>query len=144
MIGNIYTFVIDIPIVAKGRSRSTIVKSNKCVNGITIRHYTPNKTKEFEQELSLVVKRKMMAAGFELAVKRPMWVGIEFLFSKDTSKGQEFHTKRPDLDNLVKSTKDALNKVLYWDDSYVCKMSCDKGFNIVNKDKIIIKFKYLK
>ncbi|HHK41746.1 MAG TPA: RusA family crossover junction endodeoxyribonuclease, partial [Planctomycetaceae bacterium] len=38
------------------------------------------------------------------------------------------HTSRPDLDNLVKSTKDALNGLAWRDDSQVVELSAGKCY----------------
>jgi Holliday junction resolvase RusA-like endonuclease len=47
---------------------------------------------------------------------------------KDTLKGLP-HTKKPDLDNLMKAVLDAINGVIYQDDSQVYRFSCVKLYS---------------
>lgn len=44
---------------------------------------------------------------------------------KDQAVG-EFHTKKPDADNLVKGVFDSLNKLVWKDDNQVCKILAKK------------------
>jgi Holliday junction resolvase RusA-like endonuclease len=41
----------------------------------------------------------------------------------------EWHTGRPDLDNLEKFVKDALNKIYWRDDSLICQTTCRKLYS---------------
>lgn len=45
---------------------------------------------------------------------------------KKTKRPGEWHTKRPDLDNIVKAVKDAAKGILWLDDSQVCKVYAEK------------------
>ena len=40
--------------------------------------------------------------------------------------GEHYHTKKPDLDNLVKFAKDCLNELAWRDDSQVVKLTATK------------------
>ena len=66
-------------------------------------------------------------------VDGPVAMQVEFLFSKPKSwskkKKEEakWHTSKPDIDNLLKSVKDALNGVAYKDDSQVCMVNMRKS-----------------
>ena len=42
--------------------------------------------------------------------------------------GQMYHTKKPDLDNLVKFVKDCLNGLAWHDDSQVVKLTATKNY----------------
>lgn len=42
--------------------------------------------------------------------------------------GITLHTKRPDLDNLCKAIKDALNEICYKDDAQVCSLIASKYY----------------
>ena len=62
----------------------------------------------------------------------PVGLKIDFLFeipkswSKSKKESAKWHTSRPDSDNLAKTVKDALNGVLYDDDSQVAWMQVSK------------------
>ena len=43
--------------------------------------------------------------------------------------GEIKHTKKPDLDNLIKFTKDCLNGVVWKDDSQVCSIVAQKQYD---------------
>ena len=42
--------------------------------------------------------------------------------------GREWYNRRPDLDNCIKSLKDALNKIAWQDDSQVCQVYASKEY----------------
>jgi Holliday junction resolvase RusA-like endonuclease len=48
---------------------------------------------------------------------------------KSLPKGQVFMTKRPGLDKLVRSVKDALRGVLYRDDAQVVRLTASKTYH---------------
>jgi Holliday junction resolvase RusA-like endonuclease len=41
----------------------------------------------------------------------------------------QYHIKKPDTDNLIKTVKDALNEVLYKDDSIICEVEAKKIYS---------------
>lgn len=43
----------------------------------------------------------------------------------------EWHTTKPDADNLQKTAFDAANKIVWEDDNQVCKVSCTKVYGEV-------------
>lgn len=48
---------------------------------------------------------------------------------KSLAKRIRYHTKKPDLDNLEKSIKDALKGIFYRDDSLIVSMESIKGYS---------------
>jgi len=58
-------------------------------------------------------------------------------FLKDSAP--EWHTGRPDLDNLCKFTTDALNRIYWHDDSLICQMTAKKLYSERPRTEIIIK-----
>ena len=50
----------------------------------------------------------------------------------------EYHTGRPDIDNLQKFVQDSLNKVFYRDDSLICKIISEKVYSDVPRTEIIL------
>ena len=65
-------------------------------------------------------------------VDGPVHMRASFVFAKPKSWTKKrkaeakWHTRRPDLDNLIKSVKDALNAVAYRDDAQVFSIKADK------------------
>jgi Holliday junction resolvase RusA-like endonuclease len=55
---------------------------------------------------------------------------------KDTAP--EWHTGRPDLDNLTKFLQDSLNKIFYRDDSLICQLSAKKIYSERPRTEIIL------
>lgn len=53
-------------------------------------------------------------------------------------RGWIFHTKRPDLDNLIKFVKDCLNGVVYQDDSQVFSIQAEKRYSEDPKTEVFI------
>ena len=84
---------------------------------------------------------KCMSHAPERQILGPIEMHLIFLFSrpaahygtgknegrlKDSAPG--YHTKRPDLDNLIKFVKDALNGVFYRDDSQIVFIKAIKKY----------------
>ena len=65
---------------------------------------------------------------------KPLFLKCRFCFevpkswSKVKKANTYYHTGKPDLDNLVKALKDALNGVIYVDDAQVCRLDAEKHY----------------
>lgn len=77
----------------------------------------------------------------------PLRVDLLFFFRRPKShfnkKGlkkdaPKFHTKKPDIDNLIKFVLDALNKVFWKDDSQVVFVCAEKLYNDREGIRILI------
>lgn len=99
--------------------------------------YTPKPSKDYEKLVSITAKSAMNKAGLQMT-KMPCKIELNFLLpiAASTSKkktelmnrGEIKHTKKPDLDNLVKQVCDALNDVVWEDDSQVVEMIAYKRY----------------
>ena len=79
------------------------------------RTYTPRKVREAEDFIAWAAKgRKVVLQAGPVSLTLRFYLG-------EGRKG-----RRPDLDNLVKLVKDALNGVLYRDDSQVSHLEADR------------------
>jgi Holliday junction resolvase RusA-like endonuclease len=127
----------------KGRPRAYI--RNGCVG-----MYTPENTVLFEHRVAITAKKAMTAAvsSFDkwLDIKLagdatgPIQVNLKAYFQipKSWSKkkqaaamaGQIWHTTKPDKDNIEKAVCDALNGILYKDDSQVVRGISEKLYGI--------------
>lgn len=112
----------------KGRSRAFLQGGN-------IIHTTPEKTRTYEG----MIRTQAMQ---EIGNKAPFDCPVEFVMraifpvpaswsSKKRSRaltGELKPGKKPDLDNICKAWNDALNGVVYRDDSLICRMTLDKRY----------------
>lgn len=136
-------FIIGIP-VPQGRPRTTCARcplaiaAKKGVRGYgrPFAHiYDPPNSKEWKKDVTLQaisVKNREKWQTIEREI--PVYMNITFYMPKPKScpKSRIWPTVKPDLDNVEKAIKDALNGVLYVDDAQVCevhkkKVYCQNG-----------------
>jgi len=100
-------------------------------------------TKEYTQYKKLI-QMAYKARNKEQPTEQPIYMKIDFFFaipkswSKKKKETAKWHTSRPDTDNLVKSIKDALNGVVYKDDSQVSVLFARKQYAAFDGVKIEI------
>ena len=123
-----FTFTIPGEPIAKGRARSFIRAGH-------IAHYTPDKTVRYENLVKLAAQQAMAGiAPIEGAVSLTMRAFFSIPVSWSMKKqraaalGEFAHTKRPDLDNVVKAIKDGANGVAWKDDSQVVDVRASKRY----------------
>ena len=91
--------------------------------------YNDPKYTNYKKAISLIAKSK-----FKTPSTSPIFMKIEFFFeipkswSKVKKDGAKWHISRPDMDNLVKGVKDALNGIAYRDDAQVCFLQARKQY----------------
>ena len=115
--------------VAKGRARAFI----RCGK---IGHYTPDKTANYESLVKLFASRAM---GNEPLMTKAVVLTVHAFFSIPGSwsmKKQEDaevlkirKISRPDLSNVVKGVEDALNGVVWVDDSQIIELHSFKHYS---------------
>lgn len=97
--------------------------------GKLIHVYTPEKKiKPYKDAIKLIASQAM--AG-KPALEGPVGVCIHFYFDrpKSSTKKQcecDWHTQKPDIDNLTKAVFDALNGICFQDDSQICLLRVRK------------------
>jgi len=129
----IYVFELKEKAIGKERPR---------FNTQTGKAYTPEKTQSFEELIkwTFISKYKLK----EKPSLRPFKVEIRVVYkpSKSVTKQMLLYTKdkpcvvRPDVDNIAKIILDALNKIVYQDDSQVCDLHITKKYG--EEDRITI------
>lgn len=87
--------------------------------------YTPKRTKEYE---GLVKREAAEVMDGSPPTDRPVTVTVCVVFGHKTKTEADPHTSRPDLDNVVKSVTDALNGVVYLDDSQIVGIAATKSY----------------
>lgn len=99
--------------------------------------YTPTETRDYEMSIkeSFLVEcadSERYFNGEQLAMELQIYQAIPKSVSK--KKAQEMledkvkPTKKPDIDNILKSVCDALNKVAYTDDTQIVEMKIQKHY----------------
>lgn len=112
-----------IKAVAKGRARFAR-------NGHA---YTPRPTRDFERDISQMARSQW---GSKALLDEPLTVKFEFSIKKPKTVSRQFPTVKPDLSNLIKSIEDALNGIVWRDDSLIISIEAFKHYS--DKDEIIL------
>lgn len=95
--------------------------------------YTPAKTRNAEKDIEDAFKAEFpnhKPLDGPIRVRLHFWMPIPSSLSqkkKQAIKGT-FHSKKPDLDNLVKLVTDALNGVAWKDDNQIVKVEACKTY----------------
>lgn len=123
-------FEFDIAPVEQARPRATRF-------GKGIRLYDPEKVTIFKRQLGMLAKQQMLDRGLE-PLDGPLEVCMEFyrpvqasISKKERSRrlsGVHRPTVKPDLDNYIKSTSDALNGILWADDNLIISLEAKKFY----------------
>ena len=131
----IYEFEVPGKIIGKGRPR---------LNSYTGVVYTPTRTKDYE---SLVEQYFLLKYPRFKALEGRIKVNIIAYFSiPKTTKKADINemlennispTKKPDIDNIVKSILDSMNKFAFKDDNQITKLEVEKKYSI--EDKVYVK-----
>lgn len=112
------TFVVYGEPVAQGRGRSTIVNGKVIV-------YDPAKSREFKRLVKYIAQRyrpeNLITSAITLTVRA--YLSIPKSFSKKKKEmalsGELRPVKKPDLKNIIAGIEDALEKVIYENDSQI-------------------------
>ena len=105
------------PPIAQQRPRAVAVKGKARV-------YHPNgASKQYKRQIALKARQ-----AFSDPLAGPVVLALRFCMPRPKSRvwktkemPREWHTKKPDIDNLMKSVMDALNGIAWHDDSQVCE-----------------------
>lgn len=122
--------VSTVPI-PKGRPRFHISRRGQ------VHTFTPEKTSVFESQIALKYKEQSNGLKFErdIPLKVSLFFGLPIPMSTTKSRrvamleGILKHTKKPDIDNLVKAVLDALNDVAWEDDSQIVRVAAEKEYS---------------
>jgi Holliday junction resolvase RusA-like endonuclease len=131
--GNVSTVTeIFIPLIPQAQGRPRFARRGNFVST-----YDDPKSKSYKHELILFLREQSVAC---IPADVPISLSVEFFLPRPKShydsKGQIKpkallleHTKKPDLDNLLKSMKDAAKGYLWHDDSQICRYDkCEKSY----------------
>lgn len=97
--------------------------------------YTPQKTRDAEEAMQMLFR----SAYRSLPFGGPVEVDLLFLFAKPKSNKSAYHTQRPDADNLAKTVTDAMNGIVYKDDSQIVSIRARKEWAVDGESRIVVK-----
>lgn len=120
--------ILDIEPVEQARPRAVR-------RGKRIGMYDPPKVSKFKRELRQLAKNRFGDDSFdgELSVEIKFYRPIQKSLSKKERtrrlSGAHRPTVKPDLDNYIKSTLDALNGILWTDDARIVNLHAHKYYS---------------
>ena len=114
--------------------------------------YTPSKTVKYEKRVRELAKRAMETAHAEPS-DGPIKIDITAVFSVPKSytgakrmkaiSNETKPTKKPDIDNIVKSVLDGMNGVVYGDDKQVTELVAHKTYSSAGEGPHVIVKAYM-
>jgi Holliday junction resolvase RusA-like endonuclease len=138
------TLHFDVPIIPVGKQRPRVVKRGRFVSS-----YTPDQTVAAEDAIRFSFRQAFpsheafpegvvlltLDAYFPPPKSFPRW-------KQERVESERFpHTKKPDIDNIVKLAMDALNGIAYQDDSQVWIQSARKVYS--NRPRLAITLTFI-
>lgn len=106
---------LDLLPVPKGRPKFT--RSGHC--------YTPAKTKDFEKKVQLISKSAMKG---KTKSTKALYAVVNFYLQMPKRPKSKYPITRPDGDNLTKAIYDALNQIVWEDDSQIVSWMGSKRY----------------
>lgn len=119
------TLILEFPINPEPKGRPRMTRRGRV--------YTPRKTVLFERQIQAIAQSQYKKDP----LTGPLSVHVEFHFARPKSVKREFHTVKPDIDNLQKAILDALNGIIWIDDAQIICLTSSKSYSI--EPRIILK-----
>lgn len=107
--------------------------------------YTPTKTRDYEDLIKLAAGKAMTEKPLETPVAVFVYIVAPVLasFSKkrkaDCLAGIEKPMKKPDIDNVAKCFLDAMNGIVYVDDTQVVSLHATKVYGTVGLVEVMVR-----
>jgi Holliday junction resolvase RusA-like endonuclease len=114
--------VFEIPTEPVAKQRPRVTKFGT---------YTPEKTSKFEEAVGLYAKSIMRG---RLPLEGALAVQVRFLCARPGRPTNEW--PKQDIDNLLKSILDALNKIAWKDDSQIVELHATKRYSTTGSIQI--------
>lgn len=130
-------FVVPGEPVPKARPRFTM-------QGGKARTYTPTSSAAYETTVGLLAHAAMRAQGVSEPMNGALHVHVQAFFpvphswSKKRKAAASWHASRPDLDNIVKSALDGLNRVAFADDGQVASVYATKAYSATPRLEVAV------
>lgn len=120
-------FTITIPGDPNGKARARVTRKGFA--------YTPAKTRNAEVFIKMIAAEEMagrtpMDGPVSLTMRAVMVPAKSWSKKKQAAAltGEIRPTKKPDVDNILKLVKDALNGIVYGDDAQVVRVEAEKVY----------------
>lgn len=109
------------------------------VRGRHVGVYDPKESREYKQNLVA----QIVAQNPRYIPEGAICLECEFIFARPKSLPKKIvdHTKKPDIDNCIKALKDALNGIVWKDDSQIISVYARKDYGDVPGIKIKVRCK---
>jgi Holliday junction resolvase RusA-like endonuclease len=108
--------------------------------------FTPEKTKNYESEVAMMAKAAMGSSEpLEGALEAFIYVTfpVPASYSKKRTEAclndSEKHTKKPDLDNVIKICLDGMNGIIFKDDSQITSIHSTKVYGEIAKVEVLVR-----
>ena len=135
----IVTFLVEGNPVGKQRPRFSR-------RGKFVSTYTPTKTRDYE---TIIKEAAQKAMGSSEPVETPVTVAIYITvpvpssYSKKRTEaclsGSERPIKKPDIDNISKCFLDAMNEIVYLDDTQVLTLHVTKVYGTIGMVEVMVR-----
>lgn len=124
--------------VAKGRPRASLRRTRAGL--LRVHMHTPERTSTYEGRVRAAAQEEALAMRelMTLPLTGPIGVTLRITFEPPASwsrkkreaaiRGEIKHVSRPDIDNVVKAWLDALNGIVYRDDSQIVRLTATKAY----------------
>jgi Holliday junction resolvase RusA-like endonuclease len=132
------TYMVEGNPIGKGRPKFAR-------RGSFVSTYTPTKTRDYENVIKEVAKKAM---GSNEILETPVTVAIYITvpipasYSKKRREaclgGSERPIKKPDIDNVAKCFLDAMNEIVYKDDTQVLTLHITKVYGTVGMVEVMV------
>ena len=122
------TVIFEIEPVEQARPRAAYIRRHVVM-------YDPEKVKKFKKELSQIARLHYRddlldgALEVEISFYRPVQKSLSKKERARRLSGEHRPTVKPDLDNYIKSTLDALNGILWTDDARIVDLHAHKYYS---------------
>jgi len=91
--------------------------------------YNPQKYTDYKEQIAFLAKEKVKTPFVnEVALHLDFFFKYPKCWGAKKKQSISWHTTKPDLDNLIKSILDALNKVAFLDDKQVVSIQARKQY----------------
>lgn len=125
-------FIFEGVAVPQGRGRATVRnrKAVTCGAAPIVGVYDPGQSRTWKSAVKKAAKAQMAERGWEPFVDTPLWCDYRFYLPKPKSKKRSdvFVAVKPDVKNLIAAVEDALEGIVFDNDSRIVRSTEEKRY----------------